>query len=115
MFISADDGAVEALLCLDELSVDVVFVVLEEPLPRFVFRSAKMLSSRLAVSGTTDVLGAKEFLAANLAPPSNPEGCFAAPISDRSNTRKDGPAIWALSRLSAVDFRLPKATGNLGI
>lgn len=114
--MSADDGAVDALLCRDELSVEVVFVVLEEPLPRLFLRSAKMLSSRPNVSGMTDVLGAKcEFLAANLAPPSNP-ACFPpAPASVRSNTRKDGPATWALSRVSAVDFRLLKAIGNLGM
>lgn len=30
---SAEDGVVEALLCLDELSVELVFVVLDDPLP----------------------------------------------------------------------------------
>jgi hypothetical protein len=34
--VSADDGAVEALLCREELSVEVVFVVFEEPLPLLV-------------------------------------------------------------------------------
>jgi hypothetical protein len=34
--MSADDGAVEALLCLEELSVDVPLVVLEMLLPLFV-------------------------------------------------------------------------------
>lgn len=31
--MSADEGAVEALLCLDEVSVDVALVVLDPPLP----------------------------------------------------------------------------------
>lgn len=82
---------------------------------RFVFKSAKMLSSREEVSGTTDVLGAKYPFPDNLAPPSNPDCLPPAPTSVRSSTRKDGPANWASSRLSAVDFRLLKAIGNLGI
>lgn len=31
--MSAEDGAVDALLCRDELSVDVAFVVFDAPLP----------------------------------------------------------------------------------
>lgn len=34
--VSADDGAVEALLWWDELSVEVVLVVFEDPLPLFI-------------------------------------------------------------------------------
>jgi hypothetical protein len=33
--ISADDGAVEALLCLEDVSVDVALVVLDPPLPLY--------------------------------------------------------------------------------
>lgn len=32
-FRSAEDGVVDALLCREELSVELVFVVLEDPLP----------------------------------------------------------------------------------
>lgn len=32
-FRSAEEGVVEALLCLEELSVEFVFVVLDDPLP----------------------------------------------------------------------------------
>lgn len=32
-FRSAEEGAVDALLCREELSVELVFVVLEDPLP----------------------------------------------------------------------------------
>jgi hypothetical protein len=42
---SAEEGAVEALLWREEVSVDVVCVVLDKPLPRFAFISENMLSS----------------------------------------------------------------------
>lgn len=43
---SADDGAVDALLWREDVSVDVVFVVLlDKPLPRLAFISENMLSS----------------------------------------------------------------------
>jgi hypothetical protein len=51
-------------------------------------------------------------IAASLTPPSNG---FDPTTSVRSRTRKDDPVTAALSRLSAVDFRLPNATENLGM
>jgi hypothetical protein len=51
--ISAEDGVVEVLLWRDELSVKVVLVVFEEPLPRLDLRSANMLSSTV----TSDPVG----------------------------------------------------------
>lgn len=50
--------------------------------------------------------------AAILMPPSNG---FDPTTSVRSSTRKDGPVGAAFSKLSAVDFRLPNATENLGM
>lgn len=43
---SADDGAVETLLCRDESSVEAVFVVLEDPLPLFTVSKASCSSRR---------------------------------------------------------------------
>jgi hypothetical protein len=84
--MSADDGAVDALLCRDEASVDVALVVFEAPLPRLPFMSAKILSSMLR---STIVLGRGRGVPdalARRAPPSNdlPPGS-----SVRSITRKE--------------------------
>lgn len=126
--VSAEDGAVEALLLRDELSVRVVLVVFEEPLPleakstrvsrekrqartyRFDLRPANMLSS--AVTSEAVGLWSEWVVDVSLMPPSNG---FADTTSVRSRTRKEGPVGAAFSRLSAVDLRLPKATENLGM
>lgn len=111
--MSADEGAVEALLCREELSVDVPFVVLEMLLPRLILRSANMLSS--APKSTRFVLTGNDFDLDILAPPSNDR---PVSISERSITRKDGASgdvLGAFSRTSAADFRLLKATENLGM
>lgn len=108
--VSAEDGAVEALLLRDELSVRVVLVVFEEPLPRFDLRPANMLSS--AVTSEAVGLWSEWVVDVSLMPPSNG---FADTTSVRSRTRKEGPVGVAFSRLSAVDLRLPKATENLGM
>jgi hypothetical protein len=109
---SADDGAVDRLLWRDELSVEAVFVVFDEPLPRFgcVVKPANRLSS--TDMADTLVWATWCVFAANLAPPSKD---FALVTSARSRTRNELPATGTSSRLFAVDLRLPKATGNLGI
>lgn len=109
--ISAEDGAVDALLWRDEFSVEeAVLVVFEEPLPRLGFRSANILSSAVT-SGSVD-LWMECVVVEILAPPSNG---FVPTTSERSRTRKDGLVTAAFSSVSAVDFRLPNETENLGI
>ena len=44
--ISADDGAVEALLCLEDVSVDVALVVLDPPLPLYLLASCHPMTWR---------------------------------------------------------------------
>jgi hypothetical protein len=77
---------------------------------RFDLRSANMLSS----TDTSDAVGlwSECVVAVSLTPPSNG---FEETTSARSRTRKEGPVGTAFSRLSAVDFRLPNATENLGM
>jgi hypothetical protein len=118
---SADEGAEEMSLSLDELSVDIVFVVFEDPLPRsLAFSTENMLSS--SGSGRDSALydggggaGAGAGIGCGLpalAPPSND---FATVTSFRSRTLNEGTAIFAFSISSAfaVDFRRWKV--NLGM
>jgi len=72
-----------------------------------------MLSSIATSTDPLLLLGGGCILAASFKPPSKGP---VVDTSERSRTRKEGSAAAeALSKLSAVDFRLPKATENLGI
>jgi hypothetical protein len=110
---SVDDGAVEALLCLEESS-EIVLVVLEEPLPLprlglLALSSAKILSSSKLMLDML-VLNWEWVLAASRAPPSKGP---AFSTSERSSTRKDGSADGPV--VSGPDLRLPSEMENLGI
>lgn len=59
----------------------------------------------------TPVVGMWRVFADSLVPPSND----LSAMSVLSKTRKDGSAEATFSRLPAVDLRLPKVTGNLGM
>jgi hypothetical protein len=105
-----DDGAVEAALNRDELSVVEAVFVFEAPLPRLPLISSNMFSS-LRIG---EVFGLPIVVLTDFAPPSKD---LLVP-SGRSKTLNDGSATgasWRSSRAFAVDFRRPKPLGNLGI
>lgn len=109
--ISADEGAVEAALSREELSVVEEVFVLEAPLPRLLPIFTNILSSSKCGNGFFASGAVATF--PNFTPPSKE----LLPVPGRSKTLNEcsAGASATSSNTFVDDFRRPNPFGNLGI